>query len=80
MVSEHTIVNIRAHDSPSGDPFDDTSENRSARAKSRSTRVEYHSDRDRGSVAPSNENRNEDRPKSVYHSVKQPIIKAERGV
>ena len=49
LTTEHTILNIKAHDSPSDGRLNDN--NSSNKAKSRSTRVEYHSDRDRGSIA-----------------------------
>ena len=55
MVSEHTIVNIRAHDSENydGDASGQDANRSSIKERSRgpSTRVEYHSDRDRMSGA-----------------------------
>lgn len=89
MTSQHTIVNINTHDSQN-DPFNDTSPNRSARGKSRSTKVEYHSERDLGSVSHSNQalslsnhvsnGKNQERPKEVYHSVKKQIFRTEKAV
>ena len=50
MASQHTIVNINTHGSQNEPFYEETSDNQSARAKSRSTWVEYLSDRELCSV------------------------------